>query len=120
MQKIEFVVINDQGSKDMKLLDDKYILLYYFLTTFRSKFDLPQLIVDFKSIEKGERTFEEIQESDSYLNFGSDSGYIVLDKETAHFISNHPEIEPSFDMPLKELITLMNEWREFLESGAVA
>lgn len=119
MKKVEFIVLEEVGDKDLIALEKEYMLLYYFLGTFRGKFDLHKLIEDFTSVETGKKTFVEIQDPNVCLTFGNDSGYLEIDKDIAHFISNYPHTDPDLDMPLKELVELMKQWRDFLDGGAV-
>lgn len=70
---------------------------------------------DLLLIQSEEKTFEEV-----WLNeiapISVSAGEFECDKDTAYFISNNPEAEPSIEMPLQELIDLLEEWKEFLKS----
>jgi hypothetical protein len=118
MDKVKFEKLYS-GVGWVTSVDDKYILLSYFLLTFRGTSDLPELIEMFELVAKGEKKFDEVWYPDVYLTFAENAGYIEIDKETAYFTSEQPEIQPSFDMPLKELLDIMKQWRDFLNAGAV-
>ena len=110
---IEFKTIDNDYKTFVLEDEEKYILLSYFLSTFRSS-DLTEFIEMFEEVETGKKTFEEVWNPNVYLSFGNGSGYIELDKTTAYFFSFSPKTERNFEMPLKELIDIMKRWKAFL------
>ena len=103
-----------QVGKQVKT-DDKYILLYYYLSDRRSMVFLQESIGVLESIRKEEKTFEEIYTFNT-VDISWSAGEFECDKDTAYFISNHPDKEPSFDIPLQELIDILKEWEAFLSN----
>lgn len=115
MEKVEFIKLKEYGDKVVKILDKKHILLYYYLSDRRSVDFLQETIEELELIKKEEKTFEEIY-TFNIVNISWSAGEFECDKDTAYFISNHPDQEPSFDMPLVELIDILKEWLTFLQS----
>lgn len=113
MINIKFRTI-DEDYKTFDIESDKYLLLDYFMSTYRSKYDLPQLIEKLESVKNGKKTFDEIQDPVALWSFGNDAGYFECDKEKSYFKS-FDEHHESIEMPLKELIELLTEWKNFLE-----
>lgn len=112
--KVEFIVMQDHDLKVVRPKGKQYVLLSYFLGTFRTKWDLPVLTNGLEQVAKGEKTFDEVQDPNGYLSFGEGSGYLECEDGTAYFISNDTETLPSMEMPLKELVQLMKEWQALL------
>ncbi len=96
-------------------IDNKYILLYYYLSDRRSIDFLQETIEELESIQKEEKTFEEIY-TFNIVDINWSAGEFECDKNTAYFISNHPDKEPSFEMPLQELIDIEKRWLDFLKN----
>lgn len=113
MINIKFKTIDDDY-KTFDIENDKYLLLYYFMSTYRSEHGLPLLIKDLETIKDGKQTFADITQPNVMWSFGNDAGYFECDKETAYFKS-FDEHHQSMEMPLKELIELLIEWKNFLE-----
>lgn len=97
--------------------DNKYILLYYYLSDRRDIDTLIRIISELEIVKSGEKTFEEVfEEVYGTISISVSAGEFECDKDTAYFISNHPDREPSFEMPLAELIDILKEWLAFLEN----
>lgn len=114
MKKIEFYIHPIIG-KEQKPTEDKFILLHYFLADFRYPNDIEGLINELETVQSGEKTFEEVFNAPygGGIPIGVTAGEFECDKDTAYFISNHPDKEPSIEMPLQELIDLLREWKAF-------
>lgn len=107
MNKLRF----DRNDIEGVILEDKkYMLLYYFIS---SQYPFEEMIEEMKTVQSGEKTFEEMYEGYAVLSVGQGAGELEYDKDTARFISNDENTEPSMEMPLQELIDLMTEWVAF-------
>ena len=96
-----------------KPLDNKHILLSYF--TDDTKYNVTEVVADLELVQKGIKTFEEVLDHPQVAwSFGEGSGVLECDKETAHFIADENSNLPSMQMPLKELIEILCEWKAFL------
>lgn len=115
MKKIEFKVLPKYGDRLAEPTDDKYMLLMYYLSERNDLETIDRIISELETVQSGEKTFEEVF-TDVYgiIAISWNVGEFECDKETAYFISNHPDSEPSIEMPLQELIDLLKEWRAFL------
>lgn len=103
--------------KECEATDKKYQLLYYFFVERNSIDDLERWSRELGIVQSGEQTFEELfEEKYGTIAVGYSSGEFECDKDKAYFISNNEKSHASFDMPLQELIDLLNEWKTFLES----
>lgn len=105
-----------QVGKQVKT-DHKYILLYYYLSDRRSIDTLITDIQELEIVKSGEKTFEEVFD-DVYgtISISVSAGEFECDKDTAYFISNHTDKEPSFEMPLQDLIDIEKQWLVYLQS----
>ena len=114
MKKIEFI-IHPKVGKQCKSKEDKYILLSYYLSERKHRQDLENEITKLKIVKTGDKSFEEVFQTDSFvIPIGYSAGEFECDKDTAYFISNNPDDEPSIEMPLQELIAVLKEWHTFL------
>lgn len=96
-----------------KSKNEKDVLLGYFISDTR--YSILEVIKDLESVYKGEKTFNEILDHPQvYWDFGEGSGYIECDQKTASLISFYPNSLPSMELPLKELIDILYEWKTFL------
>ena len=93
-------------------IEDKDALLGYFVSD--TKYSINKVINNLEQIAKGEKTFEEIMQDSFDWTFGSGSGTFECDKSTAYFIADEDTDLPSMEMPLKELIELLYDWKTFL------
>jgi hypothetical protein len=119
MKKVIFYV-DIMGVQDVRPSDNKYILLSYFIGEHPSPDNVQILIEDFKTVQSGEKTFEEVfEEKYGTIAVSVTAGEMECDKDTVYFISNHPELEPSLEMPLQELIDLLVEWKAFREQRRI-
>lgn len=91
--------------------EKKYLLLVYFLG---GTYPLSEMYHEMAQVQGGEATFEEIYDDTAELAIGHNAGVLEYDKQTAYFISDTPEspLEPSFEMPLKDLMDVIEEWLE--------
>lgn len=102
-----------RDTKDNYPTDSKYMLLSYFIDDTR--YSINEDISRLESVYKGEKTFEEILDHPQVAwDFGEGSGYIECDQKTASLISFYPNSLPSMELPLKELIDILYEWKTFL------
>ncbi len=111
MEKIRFKK-TENGNNWVEALDDKYLLLDYFISTYRFQNDLNIIIGDLKDVYNEDKVFEDIQDSQVIWNFGDD-GEFECDKNTAYF-SSISDPDSSLEVPLKEVITLLEAWSLFL------
>jgi hypothetical protein len=119
MKKVIFYT-DIMGVLRVKAVNNNYILLSYFIGEHPSPDNVQILIDDFKIVQSGEKTFEEVfEEKYGTIAISYDAGEMECDKDTVYFISNHPELEPSLEMPLQELIDLLVEWKAFREQRIV-
>lgn len=113
MEKIEFTTSN--GVRTVRAKDDKYIMLSYYLAQRSSPKLIERIIAELESVKSGEKTFQEVfEEPYGIISIGISAGEFECDKDTAYFISNNPQIEPSIEMPLTELVELLKEWKTFM------
>ncbi|WP_397364016.1 hypothetical protein [Olleya sp. R77988] len=115
MKKIEFMTLPKYGDKVVKTIDENYILLSYYLSDRRDIKSIDIALEDLLLIKNEEKTFEEIWENE-IVPISVSAGEFECDKDTAYFISDNPDAEPSIEMPLQELIDLLEEWKAFLSS----
>lgn len=114
MKKIEFI-IHPKVGKQCTAENDNYILLSYYLSERKDKKILESDIAKLEIVKSGEKTFEEVFDADSFIiPIGYSAGEFECNNETAYFISNNPENEPSIEMPLQELIDMLKNWLSFL------
>lgn len=115
MKKIKFIYDKDHDYKTDNVLNDTYLLLYYFVNTYNTQWDLPEVIRKLSQVRSGQKTFAEIQNPQVAWQIGAErQGEFECDKDTAYFISDYDSAE-SFEMPLQELIDLLKEWQAFLK-----
>ena len=115
VKKIDFIEIKEYQDKVVKSAEDRFILLAYFVGDYNTAYDLPDIISDLKQVANGEKTFDEIRQHPQVLwSFGEGSGIFTCDKDTAYFESEHPDSEPSMELPLQELIDILERWKDFL------
>lgn len=118
MNKIAFTVkslIDGSEVIGPKAIDEKYMLLSYFMG---EQLDQGNVINDLQSIIEGEKVFDDIQDPEMSWSFGNASGYFEVEGETAYFepfedVTDSPRVV----MPLKELISLLKEWKSFLDKN---
>ena len=116
MKKIEFLNLEEVG-KVIKTLNKDYQLLTYFVSEFDIQM-LKEYLPDIESVASGEKTFDDIQDTDSYWDFGEGAGYFECDKKTAYLTcwkDSHTPEASNIEMPLKELIGILKDWKKFLE-----
>ena len=113
MQKIKFGDLNLKGELvyEPVALSDDYQMLALFISDTIDMVD--EVIDQFETILKGEKTYEETMEGYAIWSFGAPSGVFECDATTAYFISEDERL-PSMEMPLQELLDLMYEWKAFL------
>ncbi|ALR31947.1 hypothetical protein ATE47_16120 [Chryseobacterium sp. IHB B 17019] len=113
MKKIEF--LNNNGYRYENPTDDKYILLGHFIGQSRSVEDIQETINMLEAVKSGNKTWEEVIKpyNDIFLQIGYDSGYFKCNKNTAYFISDQKQYT-TFEMPLNEVIDLLEEWKVFM------
>ena len=116
MKKIEFLILPNYSDKVVKAKDPKYILLSYYLADRTEIKTLETDITELELVKSGEKTFEEVFNPSFIIDVGYGAGEFECDKDTANFISNNPNSEPSIEMPLQELIDILKEWHSFLYS----
>lgn len=94
-------------------IKDEDVLLGYFVSEI--KYNINEVIADLESVLKGEKTFVEILEHPQVAwDFGEGSGQFECSENTAYFIADKNTNLPSMQMPLKELIEILYEWKIFL------
>lgn len=115
MKKVNFY-LDKMGVKSVEQTDNKYILLMYYMSERNDVPTITRIISELETVQSGEKTFEEVF-TDVYgtIAISWSAGEFECNKDTAYFISNNPDSEPSLEMPLQELIDLMKEWKAFLE-----
>lgn len=93
----------------VKQKKQKYTLLLYFLN---DNYPFDRMIIDMEKVQRKEATFEQLHSNSADITTGHDGGILEYDSEMAYFISEHPESpsEPSFEMPLQDLIDVLKEW----------
>jgi hypothetical protein len=102
--------------KSFDIIEQEYLLLNYFIADYRRPEILSEIIEKLKHVANGEKTFDEIRQHPQVLwSFGEGSGIFECDKDTAYFESEHPDTEPSMEIPLQELIGILERWKDFLE-----
>jgi len=111
-KKIEFFIHPEIG-KENKPTNDKYLLLSYFLADSRYPDHIERRINELKLVQSGEKTFEEVFEIYATIVIGWNEGEFECDKDTAYFISRLPD-HASMEMPMQELIELLEEWKAFM------
>lgn len=114
MKKISFTtksLINGEEIIGPVAVDDKYLLLSHFMGT---RFVWQEVINNLEEVLNENKTFADIQDPNVIWDFAGGDGEFECDKETAYFIS---ESKPSLnlEMPLKEVIELLKEWKAFIE-----
>ena len=114
MKKISFTtrsLINDEEIIGPIALDNKYLLLSHFVGT---QFVWKEVIGDLEKVLNEEKTFADIQNPNVIWDFAGGDGEFEYNKDTAYFYS---ESNPSLnlEMPLKEVIELLKEWKAFIE-----
>ncbi|MEL1244673.1 hypothetical protein AAEO56_10410 [Flavobacterium sp. DGU11] len=116
MKKVEFKILPKYGDRVVTANHDKYVLLMYYMSERNDIPTITRIISELEIVKSGEKTFEEVF-TDIYgtIPISWIAGEFECDKDNAYFISNNPDNEPSFEMPLQELINLMQEWKAFLE-----
>lgn len=92
-------------------INEKDDLLAFFISD--TKHNINETIKDLESVYKGDKSFEEIMEDYAGWAFGSGSGTFECDQKTAYFTSEVSNLS-SMQMPLKELIDILYEWKAFL------
>ena len=94
-------------------INDKDVLLGYLVSD--TKYDLPETIVTLESVEKGEKPFEDFLDySEGWSIADGFGGIFTCDQKTAYFTANGDSSLPSMQMPLKELIEILYDWKAFL------
>ena len=114
----QYEVLGKKAKYEEIITDNNDILLNYFLNDYRDISQLIEIISDIESVASGEKTFDDIQDTDSYWDFGEGAGYFECDKETAYLTcwkDSHTPEAPNVEMPLKELIGILKDWKKFLE-----
>ena len=95
-------------------INDKDALLGYFVSD--TKYDVQEVITKLENVQKEEKTFEEVLDHPQVSwDYGEGSGILDCDKETAYFIADSESNLPNMQMPLKELIEILYEWKMFLD-----
>lgn len=114
MKRIKFVdtEIFDHVAKDAIVIEDKDLLLAFFVS--ETKHNLGEVISELESIQNGEKTFEEIMEDYADWTFWNNEGEFTCDKDTAYFEGIGESKYPSMEIPLKELIEILKEWKTFI------
>lgn len=93
--------------------NDKYVLLSYFIDDI--EYDINEKIIELEQVVKGEKTFDEILEDDIGWSIADGfGGVFICNQTTAYFTAEENSNLPSMQMPLKELIEILYEWKEFL------
>lgn len=116
MNKISFTaksLIDGSEIIGPKALEEKYILLSYFIS--ETRYNINEVLQDLESVASGEKTFEEIKDHPQVAwSFGEESGKLECTKDTAYFIAYEQSTIPSMEMPLQELIEILKDWKVFL------
>jgi hypothetical protein len=119
MKKVIFYT-DIMGVLGVEAVNNNYILLSYFIEEHTSIDYIQRTIDEFRIVQSGEKTFEEVfEEKYGTIAISYDAGEMECDKDTVYFISNHPDLEPSLEMPLQELIDLLVEWKAFREQRRI-
>ena len=117
MEKISFTtksLLDNSEIVGPVALDDKYLLLSYFIGHYRFKQDLDNNINRLDEILKGEKTFSDIQDPNVAWDFAD--GYCEFEVEgTTAYFTNHRNSNENIEMPLQEVVDYLKEWRAFLE-----
>lgn len=108
MNKLEF----DKEVGMARANEQENVLLGFFVSSV--KYSITETITELESIEKGEKTFEEIMDGYADWTFGNNEGEFTCDKEKAYFEGIGEMKYPNIEMPLKELIEILHEWKSFL------
>jgi hypothetical protein len=115
MNKIKFGDIDTLGRlvKEPIANEKKYDLLAFFISD--TKYNVQETIKELEQVYDGEKTFEQIIEEGEYggWGIGEGSGTFSCDSETAYFTSDVESLE-STEIPLKELIEILYDWKAFL------
>ena len=117
MKKIVFTKIGSNNDLSVaKPVNDKYILLSFFLESNRNiNFLQTDVIKRLESILKENKTFEDIQSGYANWTFADDYCEFEVENTTAYF-TNYNDKSQNLEMPLKELIDYLYDWKEFLQS----
>jgi len=116
--KIIFKKLESHGSNFVLSTNERYALLASFIGEYHSlDHDVPSKIKNLKSVLKGEKTFDEIQDTNMYWSYGNGIGTFECDQETAYCDPDENETDaPALQMPLSEVIYLLKEWQAFMEN----
>ena len=120
MKKIRFTKHKEHGDKFNEPTSKDFVLLSHFLDDIGRYFpnQQDQTIEDLKSVLKGDKTFDEIQDPDVFWNYGGGLGlgYFEIEDTTAYFEPDKSDA-PRIVMPLVEVIEVVEEWVAFLKNG---
>ena len=92
---------------------EEYMLLSYFIDDI--KYDIKEVIGELEMVQKGERNFEDfLDDSEGWTIADGLGGIFTCKQKTAYFTANQDSRLSSMQMPLKELIEILYEWKAFL------
>ncbi|MBL7725399.1 MAG: hypothetical protein JNK27_14725 [Chitinophagaceae bacterium] len=105
------------GSCTTKPVDDKWMLLAYFVEESWHPDDTARNIANLESVRSGEKSFADIQPPNIQWSFGNFSGSFECDKDTAYLDASSDVRYESLILPLQEVIDLLKEWKAFSEAS---
>lgn len=112
MGKIEFKKV-DVDFRVVKATDNKYLLLSLFIGQYRFPDNIQEIIDMLKFVKNGSKTWKEIIDPWMFLQI-NDAGDFKCDKEKAYFIADSSTPFQNLEMPLQELIHLLEDWKAFM------
>ncbi|WP_294266322.1 hypothetical protein [uncultured Chryseobacterium sp.] len=112
MNKLEFKKV-DTDFRVVKSTNDKYLLLSLFIGQYRFPDNIQEIIDMLKSVKNGSKTWKEVIDPWMFLQI-NDAGDFKCDKEKAFFIADSSTPFQNLEMPLQELIHLLEDWKAFM------
>lgn len=117
IRKINFKRIDNDALSVVESTDEKYILLDYFVGHYRDTSFLQNDIIEpLELILRNEKTFSEITEGQLEWSYADDYCIFEVEDKTAFFV-NEKNSSQNLEMPLKEVVDYLKEWKAFLESN---
>ncbi|KQT26170.1 hypothetical protein ASG22_05735 [Chryseobacterium sp. Leaf405] len=116
MKKVIFINkgLNNEDIKAVKCVDDKYMLLSYFVGQFRFLDDIQEVIDDLENVKNGLQTWGDIiYPLGNNWDIGYGNGSLDVENNVAYFLTGN-KYNKSFKIPIQEFIDIMKDWKVFM------
>lgn len=116
MKRLDFEENDTFGikMKDARAINTGDSLLAFFVSELQGKY-LDETILNLESILNVEKSFGEIMDGYADWTFWNSEGEFTCDKDKAYFEGIGESKYSNMEMPLKELIEILYEWKAFLD-----